>query len=120
MGVGCHALIQGIFAIQRSNPLFPVSPVLAGGFFTTTPPGKSIYWWASSNNRKAGNQRFSALLKSNGFELALKKYILVERTFGGASKEMDHRLTFFPTIKSVIFLVHLFLHIPERTHVYVT
>ena len=30
MGVGCHALCQGIFPTQGSNPGFP----LAGGFFT--------------------------------------------------------------------------------------
>ena len=34
-GVGCHALLQGIFPTQRSNPC-PVSPALASGFFTTS------------------------------------------------------------------------------------
>ena len=32
-GVGCHALVQGIFLTQGSNPR--VSPTLAGRFFTT-------------------------------------------------------------------------------------
>ena len=33
-GVGCHALLQGIFPTQGSN-LNLLSPALAGGFFTT-------------------------------------------------------------------------------------
>ena len=32
--VGCHALFQGIFPTQESNPCL-TSPALAGGFFTT-------------------------------------------------------------------------------------
>ena len=34
-GVGCHALLQGIFPIQGSNPHSPGSPALGGEFFTT-------------------------------------------------------------------------------------
>ena len=34
-GVGCHALLQGIFPIQGSNPCI-LSPALASGFFTTS------------------------------------------------------------------------------------
>ena len=34
-GVGCHALFQGIFPIQGSNPSL-MSPALAGGFFTAS------------------------------------------------------------------------------------
>ena len=34
-GVGCHALLQGIFPTQRSNSCL-MSPALAGGFFTTS------------------------------------------------------------------------------------
>ena len=37
-GVGCHALPQGIFPTQGSNP-----GLLYCRFFTTEPPGKSIY-----------------------------------------------------------------------------
>ena len=38
-GVGCHALLQGIFPTQGSNlPLG--SPALAGRFFTSAPPGE--------------------------------------------------------------------------------
>ena len=36
-GVGCHALLQGIFPTRGIEP---ESPVLAGGFFTTEPLGK--------------------------------------------------------------------------------
>ena len=35
-GVGCHALLQGIFLTQGSNPWSLASPALAGGFFTTS------------------------------------------------------------------------------------
>jgi len=35
-GVGCHALFQGIFPTQGSNPLSLMSPGLAGRFFTTS------------------------------------------------------------------------------------
>ena len=34
-GVGCHALLQGIFPMQEWN-LCLMSPALAGGFFTTS------------------------------------------------------------------------------------
>ena len=34
-GVGCHALLQGIYPTQGSNPSLR-SPALAGGFFTTS------------------------------------------------------------------------------------
>ena len=37
--MGCHALLQGIFPSQGSNPSL-LSPALACGFFTTEPPGK--------------------------------------------------------------------------------
>ena len=35
-GVGCHALLQGIFPKQGSNPQSLMSRSLAGGFFTTS------------------------------------------------------------------------------------
>ena len=35
-GVGCHALVQGIFLTQGSKPTYLMSPALAGGFFITT------------------------------------------------------------------------------------
>ena len=35
-GVGCHALLQGIFLSQGSNPSLLRLPALAGGFFTTS------------------------------------------------------------------------------------
>ena len=34
-GVGCHALLLGLFLIQRSNPCL-LSPALTDGFFTTS------------------------------------------------------------------------------------
>ena len=37
---GCHALLQGIFPTQGSNPMSFASPGLAGGFFTTS----ATYW----------------------------------------------------------------------------
>ena len=35
IGVGCHALLQGIFPTQGLNAHLFVSSALAGGFFTT-------------------------------------------------------------------------------------
>ena len=35
-GVGCHALLQGIFQTQGSNPNLTMFPALAGGFFTAS------------------------------------------------------------------------------------
>ena len=35
-GVGCHALLQGIFPTQGLNLYLFSSPVFAGGFFTTS------------------------------------------------------------------------------------
>ena len=38
-GVGCLALLQGIFLTQESDPgIEPTPPALAGGFFTTEKP----------------------------------------------------------------------------------
>ena len=39
-GVGCHALLQGIFLTQGSH-LGHMSPALADEFFNLVPPGKS-------------------------------------------------------------------------------
>ena len=36
-GVGCHALLQGIFLTQGLNLHLFMSPALAGRFFTTSP-----------------------------------------------------------------------------------
>ena len=51
-GVGCHALLQGIFPTQGSNPcLLPVSPALAGRLFTT-----NVTWeapWERAGPQKA-------------------------------------------------------------------
>ena len=35
-GVGCHALLQGLFLTQGSNPHLLCLPAPAGGFFTTS------------------------------------------------------------------------------------
>ena len=41
-GVGCHALLRGIFWTQRTNTgLMP--PVLSGGFFTTSTTWEANY-----------------------------------------------------------------------------
>ena len=39
-GVGCYALLQGIFLTQELNLSLLTSPALAGRFFTAEPPGK--------------------------------------------------------------------------------
>ena len=41
-GVGCHALLQGIFPTRDQNHISYTS-CIAGGFFTTEPLGKSLY-----------------------------------------------------------------------------
>ena len=42
-GVGCHALLQGIFPTQESNPgLKPRYPALQGGSLPFEPPGKPM------------------------------------------------------------------------------
>ena len=41
-GVGCHALLQGIFPTQGLN-LHHLCPALEGRFFTTAPPGNPSY-----------------------------------------------------------------------------
>ena len=40
-GVDCHALLQGIFLTQGSNPRLLRLPSLAGGYFTTTTTWKA-------------------------------------------------------------------------------
>ena len=35
-GVGCHALLQGIFSTPGIEPMSVLSPVLSDGFFTTS------------------------------------------------------------------------------------
>ena len=43
-GVGCHALLQGIFLTQRSNPCL-MFPALAGRFFITGVTWKVSHLW---------------------------------------------------------------------------
>ena len=43
-GVGCHALLQGLFLTWGSNLHPPVSPVLQADTLSTEPPGKSMLW----------------------------------------------------------------------------
>ena len=49
-GVGCHALLQGIFPTQGSNLYLPVSCV-AGRFFTSEPLGKLLFYFPPSQFR---------------------------------------------------------------------
>ena len=44
-GVGCHALLQGIFPIQGSNPHLLNLPALAGGFFTTSTTWEALRYY---------------------------------------------------------------------------
>ena len=41
-GVGCHALLQGIFPNQETNPSLFTSPALAGRVFTTSTPRRHL------------------------------------------------------------------------------
>ena len=42
-GVGCHALLQGIFPTQRLNLCLIMSPALAGGFFTSNITWETLF-----------------------------------------------------------------------------
>ena len=43
-GVGCHALLQGNFLTQGSNPCLLTSPALAGRFFTSSANWETWSW----------------------------------------------------------------------------
>ena len=53
-GVGCHALLQGIFLSQGSN--LHASPATAGGFYSTEPPGKSLLCENTAKSQTSMNQ----------------------------------------------------------------
>ena len=56
-GVGCHALLHGIFPTQRLNPgLMP--PLLAGEFFTTNTTCETTYHIVLAVNRCSINGRY--------------------------------------------------------------
>ena len=42
-GVGCHALLQGIFLTKELNLCLIMCPALAGGFFTTSATWEAHY-----------------------------------------------------------------------------
>ena len=44
IGVGCHALLQGIFQSQGIEPVSFMSPALASNFFTAELLGKPNKW----------------------------------------------------------------------------
>ena len=50
-GVGCHALLSGIFPTQRLNPCH-MSPALTGTFFISESPGKPARVHYKMANRK--------------------------------------------------------------------
>ena len=60
-GVGCHALLRGIFPTQGSNPMFLMSPALPGGFFTTRITWEAL---AKLTGLKLTRVRSSAAAKS--------------------------------------------------------
>ena len=51
IGLDCHALLQGIFPTQGSNPHLLPLPTVAGGFFTT-----SATWEAQSSGLVNGGE----------------------------------------------------------------
>ena len=59
---GCHALLQGIFLAQGSNPL--LSPALTGGFFTTSTTWEAFNsdpHWNSPNQHSPAVYRYLQL-----------------------------------------------------------
>ena len=61
-GVGCHALLQGIFLMHGSSLGLFMSPALAGGFFTTSAIREAL--WSMSNCKVC-------CLISKGFDIFL-------------------------------------------------
>ena len=55
-GVGCHALLQGIF-LMKGTWVSCIS-CIAGGFFTTEPPGKPFIWVYTNSNGAAPSQKW--------------------------------------------------------------
>ena len=51
-GVGCHALLQGIFPNPGIELESLTSPALAGGFFTTSATWEAQFFIISSNSDK--------------------------------------------------------------------
>ena len=58
-GVGCHALLQGIFPTWGLNPCLPVSPALQVDSLPTELPGKPICVLKSSQTCK----QFSSIIQ---------------------------------------------------------
>ena len=75
-GVGCHALLQGIF------PISLVSPALSGRFFTTEPLGKLCFHL--KNILKMSAELYS-------FKSSRKSISLSFPTFGGHLRSLVHR-----------------------------
>ena len=59
IGVGCHALLQGIFPTQVLNPPLIISPALAGGFFTSSATWEAHVLYTDIKNVKRLNPKSS-------------------------------------------------------------
>ena len=66
-GVGCHALLQGIFPTQGSN-LSLMSPALAGGLFTTSTTS-GVQW--DSDDPQKHQLPFALTIDINRIELLI-------------------------------------------------
>ena len=65
-GVGCRALLQGIFPTQGSNPHCFTSPALAGRFFTTGKPNKTGKPPNARGIRQGGQEGLTSVAGDNG------------------------------------------------------
>ena len=67
-GVGCHALLQGIFPTQRSN-LCLLSPALTGRFFTTSHLGSPGGSADGKQSLGSQSERERSLNKDKGVQI---------------------------------------------------
>ena len=69
--VGCHAVLQGIFPIQGSNPC-PISPALKAGSLPLAPPGKRqpiyIYIYRQKEKKVSEDERAGCHHRCNEHE----------------------------------------------------
>ena len=123
-GVGCHALLQGIFPTQGSNPNLSLSPALAGRFFTASTTWEAhLATWVSPPGGSAGKEAackagdlglIPGLGRSPGEAKGTHSSILAWSSSWGRKElertELFHFLTFtFPHPRNVFIHLLLFL-----------
>ena len=101
---GCHALLQGIFPIQGSNPCL-MSPALAGRFFTIRATWQNLNLGLSDSQVCVYNHSVRLnqwMLKSRHLS-----YALLYSRIGGAGRGVGSR-TFYAYKEGSLWLRHWF------------